>query len=181
MDPVMSRFIVRAFATGLLSSFGHNPTLAVRDFSGEAKFSPVALDQASLIIRIKAGSLSSTDKMSDKDRRELERTMNQDVLESERYPEIVYEASGVSANKTGDNQFSANLMGTLTLHGVKNPQPVAAQIVLTGDLLRAFGEFSVSQSAYAIKPVSVAGGSLKLKDELRCSFDLLARKKAENI
>lgn len=176
IDPVVSRFVVKAFATGLLSSFGHNPTLAVRDFTGEAKFSPDALDQASLLIRIKAGSLSVTDKMSDKDRRELERTMNQEVLESDRYPEIVYQAAGVPATKTGDGQFSASLMGTLTLHGVTNPQVVAAQIVVTGDMLRAFGEFSVSQSAYGIKPVSVAGGSLKLKDELKCSFDMVARK-----
>ena len=180
IDPVLSRFTVKAFATGLLSSFGHNPALAVRDFSGEANFSPDALDQASLVIKIKAASLAVTDKMSDKDRRELERTMNQEVLETDKYPEIVYKATNVAANKTGDGQFSVSLMGTLTLHGATNPQAVAAQIVLTGDMLRAFGEFSVSQSAYGIKPVSIAGGSLKLKDELKCSFDLVARKKAEN-
>jgi len=29
-----------------------------------------------------------------------------------------------------------------------------------------------------IKPVSIAGGSLKLKDELKCSFDILALKQA---
>jgi hypothetical protein len=40
----------------------------------------------------------------------------------------------------------------------------------------AHGEFSLRQTAYAIKLVSVAGGTLKLKDELKCSFDIVARK-----
>jgi hypothetical protein len=43
-------------------------------------------------------------------------------------------------------------------------------------MLRASGEFLLSQSSYGIKPVSVAGGALKLKDELKFSFEIVARK-----
>ena len=32
------------------------------------------------------------------------------------------------------------------------------------------------QSDYEIKPVSAAGGTVKLKDELKLSFDIVARK-----
>lgn len=180
LDPGVSKFTVRAFASGMFSAFGHNPTLAIRDFEGEAYFSPEELDQARLVMKIKSCSLSVTDNMSDKDRRELERTMNQDVLETSRYPEIVFESSKVSASKAGDGQFFVNLVGTLTLRGVSNNQAIAAQIALTGDMLRAHGEFSVSQSTFGIKPVSVAGGTLKVKDELKCAFDIVARKKAHN-
>ena len=35
IDTSASRFTVQAFATGLLSSFGHNPTIAIRDYEGE--------------------------------------------------------------------------------------------------------------------------------------------------
>ena len=35
INPGLSRFTVRAFATGMLSSFGHNPTLAVRSYTVE--------------------------------------------------------------------------------------------------------------------------------------------------
>ena len=35
-----------------------------------------------------------------------------------------------------------------------------------GDRLTANGQFAVRQSDYGIKPVSVAGGTLKLKDEI---------------
>ncbi|MGA2213791.1 MAG: hypothetical protein ABSH31_11000, partial [Bryobacteraceae bacterium] len=86
IDPDMSRFTVRAFASGLLASMGHSPTLAVRDFTGQAEFASDSLDAAALHIKIKAGSLNVTDNVSDKDRREIERTMNQEVLETARYP-----------------------------------------------------------------------------------------------
>ena len=176
IDPAVSRFTVRAFATGVFSALGHNPTIAIRDFTGDAEFAPDTPDKASLHLKIKADSLAVTDKVSDKDRREMERTMNQDVLETTRYPEIAFDSSSVSASKAGDGQYFVNLLGNLSLHGVTNSQPVSAQIALTGDMLRAHGEFTVKQTAYGIKLVSVAGGTLKLKDELKCTFDIVARK-----
>jgi hypothetical protein len=46
---------------------------------------------------------------------------------------------------------------------------------MNGDTLRAYGEFSIRQSDYGIAPVSAAGGTLKLKDELKFNFDITAR------
>jgi polyisoprenoid-binding protein YceI len=176
IDPGVSRFTIKAYATGMFSAFGHNPTIAVRDFSGEAKFAPGTLEEACLTLKIKADSLTVQDKISDKDKKEIERTMNQQVLESTRYPEIVFTTSSVSSRKAADGQYTVNLVGELSLHGVTNKQPVAAQVALIGNTLRAHGDFSVLQSSYGIKPISIGGGSLKLKDELKCSFDILARK-----
>jgi polyisoprenoid-binding protein YceI len=180
IDPGISRFTVRAFASGMFSAFGHSPTLAVRDFTGEATFAAGTLDQAGLHIIIRAASLSVTDDISEKDRREIERTMNQEVLETAKYPEIVFDSSKVSASKAGDGQYWVNLLGNLSLHGVISSQPVAAQVALIGNTLRAHGEFSLLQTTYGIRPVSIAGGALKLKDELKCKFDIVARKMAQN-
>jgi polyisoprenoid-binding protein YceI len=180
IDPDVSRFVVRVSAGGMLSAFGHNPTIAIRDFSGEATFDPEALDGAELHLRVKSGSLSVTDNVSEKDRREIERTMNQEVLETAKYPEIVFDSANVSASKAGDGQYWVNLVGNLSLHGITSTQPVAAQIALIGDTLRAYGEFALRQTTYGIKPVTVAGGTLKVKDELKCSFDILARKQANH-
>jgi hypothetical protein len=41
--------------------------------------------------------------------------------------------------------------------------------------LRASGEFTLRQSDYGIKPVSFAAGALRLKDELKFQFELVAR------
>ena len=72
--------------------------------------------------------------------------------------------------------IQVTLNGNLTLHGVTRPLPLTAQVMLSGDMLRASGEFSVLQSDYGITLVSVAGGALKLKDELKFTFDIVARK-----
>jgi polyisoprenoid-binding protein YceI len=127
-------------------------------------------------LSIESSSLSVQDDISDKDRREMERLMNEQVLETNKFPQISYKASAISVTEMGEKLFSAKLDGTLTLHGVARNQPVAARIACMGSMLRASGEFSLSQSDYGIKPVSVAGGALKLKDEIKFSFELVARK-----
>jgi polyisoprenoid-binding protein YceI len=176
INPKISRFTVHAFASGVLSAFGHNPKIAIRDFAGEAQVDFENFEDTSLRITVKAASLEVADDVSDKDRREMERQMQQDVLESSNYPEILYECSRVSASKTGEGQYGITLNGDLTLHGVTRSEPISAKAVLNGDTLRAFGEFSVRQTDYDIKLVSALGGALKVKDELKFAFDFVARK-----
>ena len=176
IDSRGSTFKVRAFATGLLSAFGHSPTIAIREFSGTARFDPETLDSASLELRIQAASLTVADDISDKDRREIERQMFEDVLEIAKYPEITYQAQSASITELANGQMEINLQGSLTLHGVTQPQTVTGRLTLMGDSLRAFGEFSISMSAYGIKPATAVAGTIKLKDELKATFDLLARK-----
>jgi polyisoprenoid-binding protein YceI len=176
LDPRVSRFTVRVFATGMLSAFGHSPTIAIRDFAGEARFDPDHPETGSLHVTVKAASLRVTDDVSDKDRREIEREMQENVLESARYPEIVYDCSRVSVDNPGNGNYSVKLLGSLTLHGVTRSQPIQARLAVTGDLLRAFGEFAIRQSDYNIKPVSAIGGGLKVKDEVKFSFDIVSRK-----
>src|SRR5689334_20654697 len=171
-----SRFVVRAFATGLLSAFGHSPTVAIRDFTGEVQFSPTHPEESSLRLRIKADSLEVTDEVSDKDRREIERQMREEVLETARYPEIVFESTRVAADKVTEGQYRVQITGNLSLHGITRECPINAQMIASEDMLRANGEFPIRQSDFGIKPVSAVGGTIKLKDELKFSFDIVARR-----
>jgi polyisoprenoid-binding protein YceI len=177
MDTRASQFTVQVFSGGILSAFGHNPTIGIRDFVGEAQVNPEEPERSSLKIIIRPESLKVRDDLSDKDRDEMERAMQQEILETSSYPEIVYECSNLSADQAGEGQYSVKLNGDLTLHGVTRPQTVPARVVLTGDSLRAFGNFSLVQTDYDLKLASVAGGALKVKDELKFSFNILARKK----
>ena len=175
IDARGSRVMIRAFASGLLSAMGHNPVIAARDVSGEIKLVPQTLEVTELRLRIATASLTVQNDMSDKDRREIERTMWEEVLEVARYPEILIVSSKVTVEKAA-GPIRAVLDGDLTVRGVTRPQRVAAQVFQMGDTLRAQGEFEIRQTDFGITPVSVAGGALKLKDELTCAFDLLARK-----
>ena len=177
VDAKASRFTVQAFATGILSAVGHNPTLGIRNFSGDVRFSPETLQGNEFHLKINSASLSVQDDISDKDRREIERLMNEQVLESTKYPEISYDAPLISITRLGDSLYSAALDGNLNLHGVTCRQPVTARIAVFGTMLRASGDFTLKQTDYQIKPISVAGGAIKLKDELKLSFEMVAREK----
>ncbi len=176
IDGSKSTFTVRAFATGLLSAFGHNPTIAIPDFEGQIFFNPEAVEQSTLRLVVHAASLKVTDDIREKDRAEINRTMQEQVLESDSYPEIIYESSRLTASRVGEGQYWGTLDGELTLHGVNRKQSVPVRVAISGDELRATGEFSVRQSDYEIRPVSAAAGTVKLKDELKLSFDISARK-----
>ena len=99
LDAARSRFEVRAVATGMLSAFGHNPTIAIRGFKGEAWFRAQSPETSSLRIEIDAASLTVTGDVSEKDRQEMERTMKDEVLETGRYSQIRFESSGMEASK----------------------------------------------------------------------------------
>ena len=171
-----SQFTVQVFSGGMLSAFGHSPTLVIRDFIADAEVDPDSPELSSLKVVIQAASLSVKDDISDKDRREIERMMQQEILEISSYPEIVYACSSVTA-ESGEGQHSVTLNGELTMHGVTRPQTVPARVVLSGDSLHAFGTFSLLQTDYDLRLASVAGGALKVKNELKFSFSILARKK----
>jgi len=177
LDTRASQFTVQVFSGGLLSAFGHSPTIAIRDFSGEAEVNLDDLERSSLKVTIKAASLAVKDEISDKDRREMERITQWEILETSVYPDIVYDCANVAATKAAEGQYSVTLNGDLTLHGVTRPQAVPVRVVLTEDSLRVFGTSSLLQTNYDLKLASVAGGALKVKDELKFSFNILARKK----
>ncbi len=177
MDATRSRFVVQAFADGLFSMFGHNPTIAICGFGGDARFDLSTLEKASLLMLVTPDSFTVTDKVSDKDRREIERAMREDVLEIARYPEIVFMSKRTSSHPIMEGQHHVKITGDLTLHGVTREHEIDANVTINRDSLSAQGEFSLRQTDYNIKPVSIAGGTLKVKDELMFSFDIVAEKK----
>lgn len=176
IDAGASRFTVRAFAGGLLSALGHNPTVGIREFSGEVRIDLAAVERSSLLVTVDAASLTVISDVPDKDRPDVERAMHEEVLQSGRFPEIVYECSRLSASETGDRNYWVSLNGQLSLHGVTRNLVIPARVFVNETSLKASGEFSLRQSDFDIKLVSAAGGTIKVKDELKLSFEIVARR-----
>ena len=174
IDASRSRFTVQGFAEGMLSMFGQNPLIAICGFGGDVRCVPDTLEPASLLMLVQADSLAVVNKVSDKDKREMERGMREDVLEIARYPEIVFMSTKVSASRTAEGRYQARISGNLSLHGVTREHTINAQALANESSLRAQGEFSLRQTDYNIKLVSAVGGTLKMKDELKLSFDIIA-------
>ena len=174
--PEESRFTVQAFAEGLFSAFGHDPVIQIRDFIGEVHFVPGSFDNASLKITVDPNSLAVSDDVKEKDRLEIEQTMRNEVLETSKYSEIVFTSSNISVNRLAQGRCSARVIGELTLHGVTQKNIwISAEATISEDRLQAKGEFSLKQSDFGIKPYSAAGGTIKLKNELKFFFDMVGK------
>lgn len=178
IDTQKSLFTVHPFATGLAATLSHGLTIAIRDFGGVIRFVPDTLEQASLQMRIKAASLTLTDSVKPDDKREVERVMSQQVLRSEEYPEIVFDSTSISTVGLGGGLYKADVKGNLTLTGRKQMHSFSAQVVLRSDTLRVNGDFRILQSDYGIPLITAGAGLIKLHDELKFHFYIVADKQA---
>jgi polyisoprenoid-binding protein YceI len=172
---IASRFTLQAFATGILSAFGHNPKIGMRDYEGEIRFVPETYDQAMVRVTAGTGAMEVLDEMKSDDRKKLEQTMYEEVLEVQRFPTASYESKQITVQKLSDDLLLAHLGGELSFHGVRRSHSFDARVTRMGAMLRISGEFTLRQSDYGISPVSFAGGALRLKDEIRFNFELVAR------
>jgi hypothetical protein len=96
------------------------------------------------------------------------RMLGPDVLDSARYPEIAFASTAVEP--AGGDRWS--VVGMLTIHG----QARAVTFVVTRQAGRYRGTVPLKQSDFGIKPISIVGGTVKVKDELKVEFDVAAEK-----
>ena len=175
-DPAASKFTVQAFAEGLLSMFGHDPVFSVKDFQGDASFAPGTFENASLKLTINANSLHVVNDLKQKDRQDIERTMRDEVLETGKYPEIIFQSKNIALSRIGEGRYRVRLIGDLTLHGVTQKNiSINGAVTVNNDVLNVKGDFAIKQTDYKINLVSVVGGTLKIKNEVKGRFDILAR------
>ena len=175
VDKTGSRFTVQAFATGLLAAFGHNPRIEIRDYDAEIRCDPETFENASVRLTIRTGGMEVLDEMKPSDRQKLEEEMYEKVLESRSFPIAEYKSNEIKVQKITNHLFRADLNGELLFHGVTQAQRLQANVTVLGNALRVAGEFALRQSDYGIKLASFAGGALRLKDDLKFTFDLVAR------
>jgi polyisoprenoid-binding protein YceI len=176
VDPRLSRFSVRVAADGPLAKLGHNPTISIADYSGEIDCVPGQIEESHFVVRIQARSLVASDDMNEKDRAEIHSRMYKDVLETDKFPEIAYESTSIVSQPVLEGHYRVQVTGNLSLHGVVRTQQITAQVAFAGDRLRASGDFTLLQSHYNIRLYTVALGALKVKDELKFIFDIVANK-----
>lgn len=165
IDASKSRITIHAFKSGVFSALGHD-----HDISAPISTGNVDATARHVEFRIKSSALRVLDpKASEKDRAEIQKTMlGPEVLDSEKYPEIVFRSTG--AESAGADSWTVR--GTLTLHG--QSRPVTVQVRHQDG--RYAGSARLKQTDFGITPVKVAGGTIRVKDEVRIEFEIqLAR------
>jgi polyisoprenoid-binding protein YceI len=175
LEPSQSRFMVRAFAGGPLWFKGHDHFIAVRDYSGEVQLTPGAINPASLQLTVQANSLVETrDVFTEPQKKIINKELQEIVLETAKYPEITFKSTNVTGRLVGGG-FEARIEGDLTLHGVTRRIVIPANVTLTGDALRARGEFTVNRDDFGVKATSAVHGLVRVRKELKFTFDMVAK------
>jgi polyisoprenoid-binding protein YceI len=162
IDVDRSKLTVHVFKTGVFSAFAHNHEIEapVADGSVDTSANTVTL-------RIDARKLRVADPESSPDTRaDIQKTMDGPmVLDVERFPDVAF--TSTAAEPSGGDRWTVR--GELSLHG--KTAPAVVDVTLKDG--HYHGSATVKQKDFGIRPVSIAGGSVKVKDEVKIEFDIL--------
>ena len=170
IDTAASKLTVHAFKTGLFSGFADNHEI-------EAPIAEGSIDEAAPRVNfvVESRNMKVLDPQISPDRRRViqGRMVGPEVLDTERFPKIAFESTKVE--RSGEGQFVVE--GQLSLHGVTRP----VSIKVRSESGRYRGTCTLKQRDYGIEPISIVGGTVKVKDELKIDFDIRAASQAANI
>jgi len=162
IDTQGSTLTIHVFKSGLFSGFAHDHEIAAPLSSGSVDAAALAVE-----CRFDARRLAVLDReASAGERAKIEETMRSaKVLDVERFPEIAFISRKVQP--TGGNKY--DVTGDLTLHGVTHT--LTFSVVLATHHYK--GTVRLKQSDFGITPISLAGGSVKVKDTVEIGFDVV--------
>lgn len=173
LDASRSKFIAHAQRGGLLWFKGHEHLVAAQEFTGEAKLTADKISAGSLELTVKTDSMVETsDAFTEPQKQIINKELREIVLEPEKYPEIVFKSTDVSGKRLGNNQYDLRIAGNLTLHGVTHRIVIPAKVTLTGNDLRAVGEFSIDRSDFNVKATSAFHGMIRVRNKVKFTFDI---------
>jgi polyisoprenoid-binding protein YceI len=90
--------------------------------------------------------------------------LSPDVLDPERFQVIEFHSTAVKQK----GAVGLVVTGDLTLHGETHP----VVVTVTRADSRYKGKATVKQTAFGMKPVTVAGGTVKVKVEVEIDFEI---------
>jgi polyisoprenoid-binding protein YceI len=157
---------VHVYKSGFLSAFGHNHEIQAPIQSGQVKES----GSPSVELHIDARKLRVLDpEASDSTRAQIQETMlGPQVLDVDHFPEVSFQSTGLEP-KWSEHWI---VHGSLALHG--KDHAITFEVTLKDDRYR--GSAALKQTDFGITPVTVAGGTVKVKNEVKIEFEIVLMK-----
>jgi polyisoprenoid-binding protein YceI len=179
LDPQKSSVAIHVGKSGLLKGAGHEHEVAGGTFRGSVVADEADLSRSSVQVAWMAGELRVTGAGEPaKDVPEVQAAMvGSRVLDAARFPEIVFRSRAVAGARVSAGVYELKVRGELTLHGVSRELVLPMRVELAGDTLTATGRATLEQSAFDIKPVTAAGGLVKVKNAVELEYRLVGTRR----
>jgi polyisoprenoid-binding protein YceI len=177
IDGSDSQVVILVGKAGLLSFAGHAHEIVAPAVRGRVTFDPLDWTRSSVSLEFDAAALRVTGKgESASDVPAVQQAMLGDqVLDVARYPTIAFASRRVSVTPRGANAAEVAIEGDMTLHGATRPMTIRASATMDGEgRVTAKGSFTLKQSDFGMVPVTAAGGTIRVKDDLDIEFVLKA-------
>ncbi len=176
VDEAASRATIHVGKAGLFSFAGHNHEVTGPVQGGSVDVDRDAPSQSRIQLVIPTAGLKvSAAGEPEGDAPKVQAAMESDkVLDIARYPRITFTSTVIVVNKRSQNVLETIVTGQLTIRDVTQSVVVPVHVQLGDDSLTATGRFTVKQTAFGIKPISVAG-VVNVKDALDIDFTITAR------
>jgi polyisoprenoid-binding protein YceI len=172
--PGRGHFHVRTGTGGLFGAFAHDHLIEAQGIEGCAQLDANDAARSSIKLTFRTADIRVMDpKESSSDRAKVQKTMEAEVLRVAEYPVVVFESTKIEPIGAGD---MLRVHGSLTIRG--RTQPVIVPVIwsrLADGSFRATGEYKFKQTSYGIEPIKLAGGAVKVKDEVRTDFELFLK------
>jgi polyisoprenoid-binding protein YceI len=177
IDTQRSKIELTVFRSGFLKMIGHDHTIAARSFYGQVRFNPENIGDSSVQLSIDSESLIVLEDpgVSEKDRKSIQADMEgNQVLDIRQFPTITFRSTEVSRSAKSGEELT--IRGKLSLHGTEKEISFPVQIHPGAHLLQVSGSAVIDQRDFGIKPIKIAAGTLRVKDELKVRFDIVAKR-----
>jgi polyisoprenoid-binding protein YceI len=169
LGPADGRLLVKTGRTGLGRRAGHDLTIEVTRWSGEAVVDTEAPAGSAAAVSVEVDSFEVREgtggvkPLTDGDRAEIGKVLRTRILHTAEHPSISFRSTAVEGTPE-----SFTIHGDLTIMG--ETRPVTVHGGATGS--RVTGGATVVQSHWGIKPYSALFGALRLADPVEIEFDL---------
>jgi polyisoprenoid-binding protein YceI len=163
IDVAHSTITIHVFKSGLFRAFADNHLIQARLAQGLVEDSGGG--HVDVVVDAQRLRVMDPD-LSPEGRGQVQgRMLGPDVLDVTRFPQIRFHSTTVERLET--DRWLVN--GTLELHG--RSHNVALNVVQENGHYR--GQAKLRQTDFGIRPITVAGGAVKVKDELTVDFDIV--------
>ncbi len=175
--PAAARALIDVGKAGAFSFAGHTHEVEAPLTSGVVHVDSDNVSKSDLRLQFNAAAMKVSGKGEPPDDvpKVTQAMLSDQVLDVKNFPSITFVSTVVSGRGSA-SALDLLIAGNLTIRGTTKPVRAAASAKIDGDTLTATGKFTIKQTEFGIKPISV-GGVVKVKDDLNITFTIVARER----